>query len=843
MGNHACEPLIRRTMKRKTYTADDLTKIIHAECIAPDTASIKIEDILIDSRKFIRANNTLFFALKGSRNDGHKYIPQLYKKGIRLFVISDKQWIDKKWKNAAFFLVPDTLKALQQLAAFHRNRFNLPVIGITGSNGKTIVKEWLFQLMGDDKKIVRSPKSYNSQIGVPLSVWQIHPEHELGVFEAGISQPDEMEHLQAVIRPTIGIFTNIGEAHNEGFINKAQKIGEKLKLFTKVETLIYNSDQKELLEVIIRSGILQNIHTFSWGSDTDCDLQIIEKMAGEGNTTIRGIYRNREISIEIPFSDKASVENATHCWATMLYLGYDQQTIRQRMTALTPIAMRLEQREGINNCTIINDAYNSDLNSLAIALDFMGQQNQHKEKVVILSDILQSGRSETELYGNVADLLEKKGITRIIGIGEAISRNAGLFHIKKDFFPTTRDFIAGFPMASFRNQTLLLKGARIFEFERINRILQQKVHETVFEINLSALVENLNFFRSKLHPQTKVMAMVKAFSYGSGSFEIANILQFHQVDYLAVAYVDEGVELRNAGIQLPIMVMNPEEYAFDLMIKHQLEPEIFNFRALRLLNKAIRRNQLPQNKPVKIHIKLETGMHRLGFHEEELDELIHRLNNNPLMDVQSVFSHLVASDKPALDDFSREQIERFRRMADKLREGLPQPFLLHLLNSSGIIRFPEAQFDMVRLGIGLYGISSLSETARKLQNVTSLRSEIAQIKEIKAGESVGYNRSFIAKKTHRIATVSVGYADGLFRSLGNGKFSFWVHGQAAPIVGDICMDMCMIDVTGMEVKEGDPVIVFNGEHPVTELAAAAQTIPYEVLSRISRRVKRVYYHE
>jgi alanine racemase len=830
-------------MKRKAYTGKELTEILKAEILSSDPESIRVEDILIDSRKFIRAPKTLFFALRGKPNDGHKYIPNLYKKGIRYFVVSDKNFTRNIPQDASFFVVENTLKALQQLAAFHRSQFHIPVIGITGSNGKTIVKEWLFQLMGDDKKIVRSPKSYNSQVGVPLSVWQMNAEHELAIFEAGISRPDEMEHLQTIIRPTIGIFTNIGEAHNEGFISKAQKIGEKLKLFTRVNTLIYNSDQKELLEVMIRSGILENIHTFTWGSGPDNDLQITEKITGNEVTVIKGIYKENEISVEIPFTDKASIENATHCWTTLLVSGYTQETIRQRMQALTPIAMRLEQRAGINNCTIINDAYNSDLNSLTIALDFMDQQNQHRDKVVILSDILQSGRSETELYGNVADLLKQKGISRIIGIGEAISRNAALFEMEKDFFPDTRSFISGFPTASFHNQTILLKGARIFEFERINRLLQQKVHETVFEINLTALTDNLNFFRSKLKPGTKVMAMVKAFSYGSGSFEIANILQFHQADYLAVAYADEGVELRNAGIQLPIMVMTPEEYAFDLMIKHQLEPEIFSFRALRLLNKAIRRNQLPQNKPVKIHLKLETGMHRLGFREEDLDELMNRINKNPLIDVQSVFSHLAAADQPAMDDFTRKQIERFRKMAEKLKTGLTRPFFMHLLNSAGTVRFPEAQFDMVRLGIGLFGTSSVPEINNKLRNVTSLRSEIAQIKEVKAYESVGYNRRYLAKETRRIATVSIGYADGLFRSLGNGNFSFWINGRPAPLTGDICMDMCMVDVTDIEAKEGDPVIIFNDEHPVTEPAAAAGTIPYEILGRISRRVKRVYFHD
>ena len=830
-------------MLHKQYSGEELTEILKAKLYSPESVSIKVEDILIDSRRFIRSANTLFFALKGVRNDGHKYIQDLYRKGVRYFVVSDRNFSVSGLEKASFFEVTDTLRALQQLAAHHRGLFDIPVVGITGSNGKTIVKEWLFQLMSPDRKIVRSPKSYNSQIGVPLSVWQMNSQHEMAIFEAGISRPDEMEHLQNVIQPTVGIFTNIGEAHSEGFISLAQKVGEKLKLFTRVNTLIYNNDQKELLGVIIGTGILENLNTFSWGADENSDLQVVEKQILGASTKIRAIYQEKEQAIEIPFTDAASTENAIHCWAAMLVVGYAPEVISKRMVSLTPIAMRLEQKEGVNNCTIINDAYNSDYNSLTIALDFMQQQNQHKEKVVVLSDILQSGRDEEELYGNVAGLLKQKGISRIIGIGDAISRHAGLFDMEKDFFPTPRDFIAGFPMASLRNQTILLKGARIFEFERINRLLQQKVHETVFEINLSALIDNLNFFRSKLKPKTKIMAMVKAFSYGSGSFEIANILQFHRVDYLAVAYADEGVELRNAGIRLPVMVMNPEEYAFDLMIKHQLEPEIFSFRALGMLGKAIRKNHLPQNKPIKIHLKLETGMHRLGFDEAELPELISRINANPMIYVQSVFSHLVGSDKPSLDDFTREQIALFQSMSQKLSAGLPQPFMMHLLNSAGISRFPEAQFDMVRMGIGLYGISSHSETARNLRPVTSLRTEITELKKVFPGESVGYNRSFVAKSEIQIATVSVGYADGLFRMLGNGNFSFWINGKPAPIVGDICMDMCMIDVTGLDVKEGDAVFVFNAEHSVTELAAAANTIPYEVLSRISRRVKRVYFHE
>ena len=830
-------------MFHRIYSGTEIEKILKAKLVSDHPDAILIRDILIDSRRLISPVQTLFFALKTKRNDGHKYIDELYHKGLRNFVVSSDYVVGDQYAEASFFVVHDTRKALQQLAAAHRAFYEIPVVGVTGSNGKTIVKEWLFQLMGGYKKIVRSPKSYNSQIGVPLSVWQMNEQHDMAIFEAGISEPEEMDALQNIIKPTVGIFTNIGEAHSENFISRAQKIGEKLKLFTRVDTLIYNSDQKELQEVIIRTGILENIRTFTWGKDENCDLRITDREVSGKTTTISAVYRDQEIRIEIPFYDNASYENACQCWSALLHYGYTQEQISDGMKKLTSVAMRLEQKEGINNCTIINDAYNSDFNSLVIALDFMGQQQQHREKVVILSDILQSGRSEVELYADVAQLLKQKGVDKLIGIGPVISRFADAFEMDKVFYPSTREFISNFSFVSLRNQTVLLKGARVFEFERINRMLQQKVHETVFEINLNALVANLNYYRTGLKPDTRVMAMVKAFSYGSGSFEIANILQFHQVDYLAVAYADEGVELRRAGITLPIMVMSPEEYAFDLMITHQLEPEIFSFRALTMLEKAIDRNALPPNKPVKIHIKLNTGMHRLGFQEEDMPELVERLKKSPQIYVQSAFSHLAGSDRPDLDDFSREQISRFETMGNLLRKEADHPILLHILNSAGISRFPEAQFDMVRLGIGLYGVAPDKNTTNQLQNVTSLRSEIAQIRTVKKGESVGYNRSYVAPSDRKIATVSVGYADGLCRRLGNGQFSLWVEGKPAPIVGDVCMDMCMIDVSDIQAQEGDAVTIFSAEHHVTDLALAANTIPYEVLSRISRRVKRIYYHE
>lgn len=830
-------------MLHRSYTGSDLIKIIQAKPIPKLTSEVIVTDILIDSRRLISPENCLFFALVSNRNDGHKYINELYEKGVKLFVVSHLTGQQRKLTEAHFFVVDNTLDALQKLAAWHRSQFTLPVIGITGSNGKTIIKEWLYQLMSEDKNIVRSPKSYNSQIGVALSVWQINKENDLGIFEAGISEPEEMKKLQAMINPTIGLFTNIGEAHGENFINIKQKVGEKLNLFTQADVLIYNVDQKDLQDVIIRSEILHNINSFTWGNGDECDLQILDTVTENNQTIISAIFQQNEISIKIPFIHKASIENAIQCWAVMLYLGYASEVIAQRMYTLTPIAMRLELKAGTNNCTIINDSYNSDFNSLSIALDFLNQQNQHREKVVILSDILQSGRNELDLYTEVAELLKTKGVDRLIGIGPSISRQKEVFDLEKSFFESTNEFISTYPFSSFTNQSILLKGARVFEFETISRQLQQKVHETVLEINLDALVENLNYYRASISPNVKIMAMVKAFSYGSGGFEIANILQFHHVDYLAVAYADEGVELRRAGINIPIMVMNPEEHAFETMIKNHLEPEIFSFRALNLLEKIIARNAIPRNKPVKIHIKVDTGMHRLGFVETDIDELILRLKNNPLIYVQSVFSHLSASDKPEFDDFTQEQISLLKRMGEKIAAAFEQKVLLHILNSAGINRFPEAIFDMVRLGIGLYGIASNQSEQSKLKNVTSLRSEIAQVKTIQQTESVGYNRSFVAPKNMKIGIVSVGYADGLMRKLGNGKLSLFVNGKEAPIVGDVCMDMCMIDLTDVEAKEGDEVIVFDEEHPVNRLAKAADTIPYEILSRISRRVKRVYFHE
>ncbi len=829
-------------MSKSEYTISAINQIVKGELIQENNGHAFISDLLTDSRLLTEPAGSLFFALSSKRNDGHKYLEELYEKGVRNFVLEQPPSNMLLLYDANIILVKNTLLALQALAAAHRKLFSIPVIGITGSNGKTIVKEWLYQLLNESKSIVRSPKSFNSQIGVPLSVWQMQDEHELAIFEAGISEQDEMDRLQPIIKPTIGIFTNIGHAHDENFINRTQKAGEKLKLFTRVKTLIYCSDQKELQEGIIKTGLLKNIETFTWSRNEGADLHIT-LVNNEGHyTQLKGIYKGNEMGISIPFVDEASIENAIHCWATMLLLGFGPALITRRMRNLQPLAMRLEMKAGNNNCTIINDSYSNDIDSLSIALDFLNRQKQHRKKTVILSDILQSGRSDSHLYKEVADLLHLKKINRLIGIGKGINRQASLFEMEKEFFNTTEEFMDSYSLSSFANESILLKGARVFGFERISEALQQKTHETVLEIDLNAIVHNLNYYRSKIDPGVKVMAMVKAFSYGSGSYEIASVMQFHQVDYLAVAYADEGVELRKAGIKLPIMVMNPDEESFDTMLKHELEPEIYSFRVLKMLETALLQISA-KTQPVGIHIKIDTGMHRLGFDPMEVDELISQLKERANIKIKSVFSHLAASDSESNDDFTRHQVSLFRMISERICAEFKYPILSHIANTAAITRYPEARFDMVRLGIGLYGIAPVPEEQEKLQNVSTLRSIISQIKHILPDETVGYNRRFKAKNETTIAIVPIGYADGLSRALSSGIGHLMVKGKFAPIVGSVCMDMTMIDITGINAREGDEVIIFGKELPITRLADEMGTIPYEILTGISQRVKRVYYQE
>ena len=828
-------------MQHQYYSLTQIAEIVNGQ-LEGNPAERQICDLLIDSRQLVAADQALFFAIVSARNDGHKYVHDLYEKGVRAFVV--QRIPEKSCPEATFILVSNTLTALQTLAAYHRQQFNIPIIGITGSNGKTIVKDWLFQMLSSDFNIVRSPKSYNSQVGVPLSVWQMNEKNELALFEAGISEPNEMEALRNIIAPTIGIFTNIGQAHDENFISRVQKVGEKLNLFTKVDSLVYCMDYSEIQQVILRSGITSRVKLFSWSRKfEEADLFVKTVTKNEKSADIACLYQGKTLSFSIPFADDASIENALHCIAVCLLLQYTPERIAEKLLNLTSVAMRLEIKAGMNDCTLINDYYNSDVNSLSIALDVMKQQHQHKRHVVILSDILQSGRNEMELYAEIAQLLKNKDVDMLIGIGESISRQANQFEMESYFYPNVADFLLHFPFSKFNNQTILLKGARAFEFEQIGMELQEKAHETVLEINFNHMVSNLNYYRSKIKPETKLMVMVKAFGYGSGNLEVSNVLQFHNVDYLTVAFADEGVELRRAGINLPIMVMSPEVNSYENIIKYHLEPEVFSFRNLACIEKAMQNMALPETHPINVHIKLDTGMHRLGFAQSELPELIRRIKANPMLHVKSVFSHLATADNPAEDAFTLSQIHNFEEGSQMIVEAFPHKILRHILNSAGIMRFTQYQFDMVRLGIGLYGVPTCTADQGNLYPVVALKTTINQIKNVPAGDSIGYNRHGHAEHDMRIGIVPIGYADGLSRLLGNGNGKFYVNGQKVPVVGDICMDMCMLDLTDVEATEGDSVVIFDAEHDINAIAEACQTIPYEIMTRVSQRVKRIYFQE
>ena len=828
-------------MQHQYYQIHQVAEIVGGQIVG-NQSERPICDLLIDSRQLVAAEQALFFAIVSTRNDGHKYIKELYDKGVRAFVVS--QMPETPCPEAVFILVEDTLKALQTLASHHRQQFDIPVVGITGSNGKTIVKEWLTQMLGADFNIVRSPKSYNSQVGVPLSVWQMNKNNTLAIFEAGISEPDEMAALQSIISPTIGVFTNIGQAHDENFISRTQKAGEKLNLFTKADQLVYCMDYSDIQQVIIRSGIAKKVRLFTWSRKFEEADLFVKTVTKEANTAhVECVHQSESLTFDIPFADKASVENAIHCIAVCLLMGYAPSRIAERLAGLTSVAMRLEIKAGMNNCTIINDYYNSDINSLSIALDVLRHQHRHQRHVVVLSDILQSGRSEMELYSEISQLLKNKGVDMLVGIGEAISRQANKFDMERYFYPNVADFLAHFPLSKFNNQTILLKGARAFEFEQIGMELQEKAHETVLEINFNNLVSNLKHFQAKIKPETKLMVMVKAFGYGSGNLEVSNILQFHNVDYLTVAFADEGVELRRAGINLPIMVMSPEANSYDNIIKYHLEPEVFSFRNLSFIEKAVDNLALPEAHPINVHIKLDTGMHRLGFSNAELPELIRRVKANPMLHVKSVFSHLATADNPAEDAFTLNQIHCFEEGSQMIVEAFDYKVLRHILNTAGITRFPQYQFDMVRLGIGLYGVPTCQADKGVLQPVVSLKTIINQIKDIPAGDSIGYNRHGRADRDMRIGIVPIGYADGLSRLLGNGNGKFYVNDNPVPVVGDICMDMCMIDLTDIEAAEGDTVVVFDAEHDINDIAKACNTISYEVMTSVSQRVKRVYFQE
>ncbi|GAB3956317.1 bifunctional UDP-N-acetylmuramoyl-tripeptide:D-alanyl-D-alanine ligase/alanine racemase [Spirosoma harenae] len=795
-----------------------------------------------------RVRDVVFFAIQGEHHDGHEFVGELYQKGIRQFVVERTaltperraEWL--AYPAATFIEVDSSLQTLQWLATEHRRQFRIPVIGITGSNGKTIVKEWLAQLLDggspDDFVVVKSPKSYNSQLGVPLSVHELAENHTLGIFEAGVSKVQEMQALEAIIRPTIGIFTNIGTAHDEGFRSRKQKIAEKLRLFIHANTIIYSTDYTDIDEEVnlLLKAVNTDLHTITWS------------LTGQP-ATYQGLVNGdwlhltskaASFTLKLPFTDPASVENLMHCLVAMLVLRPWQNVILQeRLTRLRPVSMRLEQKEGIHNCVLIDDSYNNDVAGLQIALRFLNQQNTRTRQMVILSDVLQSGQPEAELYEQVGALMRTHEVAQFVGIGPVVSRNAHFFTSDSLFYPTTDAFLSQFPFHTLRDTTVLVKGARPFSFERIIARLERKIHGTVLEINLDALTHNLNFYREKVGPDTKLMVMVKAFAYGSGSAEVAKLLQFHRVDYLGVAYADEGVTLRENGIQLPIMVMNPSPESFSTLLKYDLEPEIYSMRILREWGTWVE----GQDAPCPMHLKIDTGMHRLGFIEQELPEVVEYIKQHPALQIATVFSHLVGADEARFNSFSEQQYETFQRCTALLESALGYRPMQHLLNSAGIVRFPAYKLDMVRLGIGLYGVEASGIDQVALQPVGTLRTVISQIKTVPAGETIGYSRRGVLEQESRIATLAIGYADGYDRRLGNGVGQIWVNGTRCPTVGNICMDMTMIDVTEAAASEGDEVVIFGPDLSISELAQKIGTIPYEILTGVNERVKRVFFKE
>lgn len=819
------------------YSIKQVAEIINARPSEWHDDNISI--LLTDSRRLSFPESSLFFALKTKTNDGHRYIKELYNLRVRNFVVSENLPEFSTMPDANFLYVKDTLRALQKLVTFHRKQFSIPVIGITGSNGKTIVKEFLYQLLRNEFNIVRSPRSYNSQLGVPLSVWAMNEKHTLGIFEAGISQPDEMDNLQPIIAPTIGVITSIGEAHQENFVSMNQKCLEKLSLFSECEAIIYDGDNMLIANAIEASCLSHKAIIWS-RTDTDAPLYIesIEKHKTE--TVIRCTQLGFDRVYVIPFTDDASIENVIHCIAIMLYLKPTSVNDTEKFRHLEPVAMRLEVKDGINNCSLINDTYNSDINSLDIALDFLQSRKVGKnmKSTLILSDILQSGTLPKSLYKKVADLIERKKVDRLIGIGRDLKEYESIFTLEKEFYKTTDEFLASFSEDNFRDEIILIKGSRHFCFEKISECLEKKVHETILEVNLDAVVHNYNFYRSKLKPETKMVCMVKASAYGAGSFELAKTLQEHRCDYLAVAVADEGADLRKEGITIPIMVMNPEFSSFNVMFSNNLEPEVYSFRLLDAMIKETERRGITS---YPIHIKIDTGMHRLGFRPEDVPEICKRLSLQTGVQVRSIFSHLAGSDSPEFDDFTLSQIEKFQKAAAELESLLVYKVIKHILNSAGIERFPQYQMDMVRLGIGLYGVSASG--IKGLRNVSTLKTTILQIQEVPKGDSIGYSRRTFVDRDSRIAIIPIGYADGMDRHFSNRNGEVLVNGKRCPIVGNICMDACMIDVTDVDAKEGDKVVVFGDELSVSELSERLKTIPYEIMTSVSPRVKRIYYRE
>lgn len=804
-------------------------------CKACGVKDFEITEVSVDSRSVNRPEAALFFALKGVNHDGHDYVEDLYRRGVRNFVVSEFRDQFAAFEKANFFLVPGVLTALQQLAVWHREHSSAEVLAITGSNGKTIVKEWLYQLLSDEPGIYRSPRSYNSQIGVPLSLLGMDSQTRLAIIEAGISLPGEMVRLQRMIQPQVGIFTHLGDAHEENFESRQRKLEEKALLFKDCEWII--GQEGMALEYIL-SVAQPQVKKMIWGKSEAADVLVLADQVLQNSRKVTIGYRSETMELHIPFADEASFENCMNAVCFLLKEGKSPGYIAERVGHLQPIAMRMEIKDGINRCVLINDYYNSDAASFQLALNTLSMQDAGREKVVILSDFVDTGKEEKELYQEVATLLRKAKVSVFIGIGETISRYKPYFLVPQcRFYKDTESFLHQENRDNFKDQVILIKGARKFRFEYIAGFLQKQSHSTVLEVDMDAMVYNLNYFRALLPPQTRTAVMVKAFSYGSGAGEIASLLQYQGVNYLMVAFADEGVELRAAGITIPIGVMNPEPEAFDNMIEFNLEPEIYSVELLEAFDKALVGHGIEQ---YPVHLKLNTGMNRSGLDPDDLSVLLNFFEVKRRVILRSMFSHLAGSDEAIHDEYTLYQIQQFIRMTDEVQQHFDYPIMRHILNSAGIERFKEYAFDMVRLGIGLHGISAVGAP---LQPVSSFKTYIASIRNVKADQTVGYGRKGVLNRDSRIAVVPVGYADGLNRHLSRGVGEMVVRGMRVPIVGNICMDACMVDITGTDAQVGDEVEIFGKHIPVTELSDKLETIPYEILTSVSRRVKRVYFKE
>lgn len=813
-----------------------------------EPVQLKSTYISLDSRQIYEPSETAFFAVRGLHHDGHQYVESLYQKGIREFIVEKSAWHGplaekaKTWNNTSIWVVTNSIETLQQIAHLHRMAYGLPVVAITGSNGKTTCKEWLYTLTKSKFQVVRSPKSFNSQIGVPLSIWGIRAQHSLGIFEAGISQKKEMERLESIIRPEFGILTNIGEAHGKNFESESEKLREKLMLFRHAKKLIYRAtDNTSSIVSEVMRQINPDCEVLSWSTtDPNESIYVYWKIKGK-SSQIKFQKRNQSeafLSVQSHIHDEASLENLSHCLIQAHLLGMTSDEINFAIQGVKSISMRLEIKEGVRNNQLIDDSYNNDIDGLKLALPLF-KRYEEKKKVLIMSDFIDSGIEESNLYQQIAQLVSHQRIEKIIGIGNQIERNKSFFN-QITCYPTAESLIESGDLTNLSDSVILLKGARKYAFEKIVNALETKTHCTQLEINLDALQNNLGHYRKLIGQPTKIMGMVKAQAYGAGAVEIAKLLQSQGIEYLTVAYTDEGVHLRNNGIYTPIMVMNPQIEEFDKMAEYALEPEIYNFSLL----KAIDEYSNHHNKNIKIHIKLDTGMKRLGFEGQDIAELNKELSQMPQLWVVSILSHLAASENPKHRDFTMHQIEQFKAAAGAISDQLGYKPLWHIANSAAIHNYPESRFDMVRLGISMYGISGNSEVKKSLENALTLKTYVSQVKNVKKGETVGYGRIGQFEEDGKIATLAIGYADGYSRALGSGQGQFEIHGELCPTVGSICMDMCMVDVSHLpQIKEGDEAIVFGGKIQLGAFAKAAQTIPYEMMTSISSRVKRIYIRD